>query len=271
MTELFFAVLVIAGGIAGLGAGFMGIGGGAVLTPICLIVYPLIGVDGGQLVKIIFGTNMLMVTVLSISSAMRHYRHGRVDVRTVLAIAPAAVLGSVLGSWAASHSDPLILKKAFALLLIASSALIVIKGSDKPEGHPDSPPVVSRLFLPVLGIGAGFLGSFLGIGGGIVMIPPLILLFALPVSVVAGTSSSIIIAIGITGAIGYMHTGGAAGLSLPGWSTGYVWWSAALPLMLGGVPMAALGARLNARTKAKTLQRVFGAVLLALALRILFT
>ncbi len=112
MTELFFAVLVIAGGIAGLGAGFMGIGGGAVLTPICLIVYPLIGVDGGQLVKIIFGTNMLMVTVLSISSAMRHYRHGRVDGPYGARDCPRPRwLRSVLGSWAASHSDPLIPKR----------------------------------------------------------------------------------------------------------------------------------------------------------------
>lgn len=271
MTELFFAVLVIAGGIAGLGAGFMGIGGGAVLTPLCLIVFPLVGVNGDQLVKVIFGTNMFLVTALSISSAMRHYRHGRVDVPTVLALFPAAVIGSVLGSWAASHANPYILKKAFALLLIVSSGLIVIKGSNKPEGHPDFPPVLSRAFLPVLGIFTGFLGSFLGIGGGIVMIPPLILLFALPVSVVAGTSSSVIIAIGVAGTVSYMVTGGAADLSLPGWSTGYVWWSAALPLMIGGVPMATLGARLNARTKAKTLQRIFGAVLLVLALRILFT
>ena len=185
MTVLYFAVLIIAGGIAGLGAGFMGIGGGAVLTPICLMVYPLIGVDGDSMVKVIFGTNMLLVTVLSISSALRHYRLGRVELHTALAIAPAAVCGAILGSWAASHANPFFLKKAFALLLIVSSGFIVIKGSNRPEGHPDSPPVVSRSFLPALGIFAGFLGSFLGIGGGIVMVPSLILLFAIPVSVVA--------------------------------------------------------------------------------------
>ncbi|MHB9028446.1 MAG: TSUP family transporter, partial [Candidatus Latescibacterota bacterium] len=55
------------------------------------------------------------------------------------------------------------------------------------------------------------------------------------------------------------------------WSSGYVWWSAAIPLMAGGVPMAMIGAWLNARTRAKILQRIFGAVLFLLAIRILFS
>jgi uncharacterized membrane protein YfcA len=123
----------------------------------------------------------------------------------------------------------------------------------------------------VLGFIAGFLGSFLGVGGGIIMVPALILLFLLPVAVVAGTSSAVIIFIGITATITYIFAGQGAGLSLPGWSSGYVWWSAAIPLMLGGVPMASFGAWLNARTHARVLQRVFGAVLFVLALRILLT
>jgi hypothetical protein len=270
MPFLYPIILLLSGGIAGLGAGFMGIGGGAVLTPVCMIVYPLLGVSGDDLVKIIFGTNMFLVTVLSVSAAVRHNRNNRVDWRTVLAMGPTAVLGSVLGSWAASAADPLVLKKGFALLLIVSSTLIIVRGSPGPSGPHGSGAALSRSFLPLLGVLTGFLGSFLGIGGGIVMIPALILIFAIPVTVVAGTSSSIIVCIGVAATLSYMGYGQAAHLDLPGWSTGYVWWSAAIPLMLGGVPMAALGARLNARTRAKVLQRIFGAVLLVLAIRILF-
>lgn len=271
MPILYVFILFLAGGLAGLGAGFMGIGGGVILTPVCMIVYPLLGVNGSELVKIIFGTNMFLVTVLSISSVVRHHRNNRVDWSTVFIMGPAAVLGSVLGSWTASIADPLVLKKGFALLLFVSSVLIVVRGSVKPSEPHTGVPALPRSFLPVLGILAGFLGSFLGIGGGIVMIPMLILLFAFPVSSVAGTSSSIIIFIGAAATFSYMWYGQAARLDLPGWSTGYVWWSAAIPLMLGGVPMAILGACLNARTHVLVLQRIFGMVLLILSLRILFT
>jgi uncharacterized membrane protein YfcA len=264
-------LLLLAGAIAGLGAGFLGIGGGAVLTPICLLVYPVLGVNGDDLVKVVFGTNMFLVTAFSISAVIRHHRNNRIDWRTVFLVGPVAILGSVFGSWAAAQSNPLILKKGFALLLIISSVLIMAKGSSKPAGAITEKPILPRMLLPVLGFITGFLGSFLGIGGGVIMIPALILLFTLPVSVVAGTSSSIIVFIGIAGAVTYMFVGKSMGLDLPGWSTGYVWWSAAVPLMAAGVPMAMAGAWLNARTQAKILQRIFGAVLFLLALRILLS
>jgi uncharacterized protein len=271
MSLIYMLVLLLAGGIAGLGAGFLGIGGGAILTPICLIVFPLLGVDGNDLVKVIFGTNMFLVTLFSISAVVRHHRNNRIDWRTVFIIGPVAIVGSIAGSWAASAVNPFFLKKAFAVLLIISSVLIVVKGSTKPSGPLTDKPLIPHTYLPVLGLITGFLGSFLGIGGGIIMIPALILLFTLPVIVVAGTSSAIIIFIGISATITYMFIGQAVGFSLPGWSTGYVWWSAAIPLMIGGIPMATFGAWLNARTHVVVLQRVFGAVLFILALRILLT
>lgn len=264
-------VLFLTGGLAGVLAGFMGVGGGAILTPICLLVYPMLGVDGGELVRIIFGTNMFLVAMFSISAVLRHHGNRRIDWRAVRIMVPVAVIGSIAGSWAAVEANPLLLKKAFAILLIVLSALIVLKGSTRPKGPASETPLLSRKFLPVLGFITGFAGSMLGIGGGLIMIPFLILLFSVPVTLVAGTSSAIIIFIGIGATVSYMFHGQGAGLDLPGWSTGYVWWSAAIPLMLGGVPMAAFGAWLNARTRARVLQRIFGAVLLILALRILLT
>jgi uncharacterized protein len=271
MTVLYVLILFLAGGIAGFGAGFMGIGGGAILTPVCLVVFPLLGVDGADLVKIIFGTNMFLVTMFSIVSVHHHHRNGRVSRGMVLALGPAAILGSVLGSWAASAADPFVLIKAFGTLLIVSSAMIVLRGSPKPSGGREESAPLPRAFLPLLGFVAGFLGSFLGIGGGIVMVPVLILLFAVPVSMVAGTSSSAMVFIGITGTLSYIWFGHAAHLALPGWSSGYVWWSAAIPLMCGGIPFSSFGAWVNARTHTKILRRIFGAVLFVLALRILLT
>ncbi|MBN1293102.1 MAG: sulfite exporter TauE/SafE family protein [Candidatus Latescibacteria bacterium] len=262
--------LFLTGALAGLAAGFMGIGGGAVLTPLCLIVFPVLGIHTDYLVKIIFGTNMFLVMVFSFSAVMKHHHNKKIDWCTVLIMGPLAIIGSFAGAWLASISDPSALKKAFAILLLISSALIVLKGSTKPGASKTERKALLPLkLLPVLGFITGVVGSFLGIGGGVVMIPVLILVFALPVDKVAGTSSSVIIFIGLAGVFSYMWNGTGV-VDLPGWSTGYVWWSAALPLAIGGIPMAQVGAMINSKLRNKVLQRIFGVVLLVIAIKMLF-
>jgi len=264
--------LLVTGAFAGLIAGFLGIGGGAILTPLCLVIYPTLGISPDNLVHVIFGTNMFLVTVFSISAVSRHHGNRNIIWRTVLIMGPLAILGSFAGGWAASVSHPEFLKKAFAAILLFSSLLIILKGSANPSSTSDPPPglCLYEKWLPVLGFTAGFLGSMLGIGGGAIMIMPLILLFKLPICRIAGTSSSVIIFIGLAGMTSYMFFGRQA-VDLPGWHTGYVWWSAAFPLMIGGVFMAQAGAWLNNRIKAKFLRRIFGAALFIIAIRMLFS
>ncbi|MFC1485581.1 sulfite exporter TauE/SafE family protein [Candidatus Latescibacterota bacterium] len=259
------------GALAGLIAGFLGIGGGAILTPLCLVMFPVFGIPPDNLVQVIFGTNMFLVTVFSVSAVSRHHGNRNIIWRTVLIMGPLAVIGSFAGGWVASVSHAVFLKKAFAALLLFSSTLIILKGSAAPSTPGRSAVFrLSESWLPVLGFFTGFLGSMLGIGGGVVMIMPLILLFKLPIERVAGTSSSVIIFIGLAGMVSYMVFGRHT-ISLPGWHTGYVWWSAAIPLMIGGVPLAQAGAWLNNRIHAKLLRRIFGAVLFIIAVRLLFS
>ena len=59
-------------------------------------------------------------------------------------------------------------------------------------------------------------------------------------------------------------------MDLPGYSIGYVWWSAALPLMVGGIPMAQVGAWLNSKTHDTLLKRIFGLVILIISIKIFF-
>lgn len=270
MTAVSILYLVLTGVLAGIAAGFLGIGGGAILTPLCLMIYPTLGFDSGEIVHVIFGTNMFLVAVFSLSAVAKHHRNNKIDWRIVALMAPMAVVGSFAGGWAATIVDAAVLKKAFSALLIVSSVLLVVRGSTKPSSSSLHGALLSRRLVPLLGFVTGFLGSFLGVGGGVIMIPALILLFAYPVDKVAAASSSIIVFIGMSGMSSYMMHGGNA-MELPGWSTGYVWWSAALPLALGGIPAARVGAMLNAKTHDKTLQRIFGAVIFVIALKIFFS
>ncbi|MBA7562799.1 hypothetical protein ES708_04452 [subsurface metagenome] len=262
--------LVLTGALAGLIAGFMGLGGGVVLTPLCLLIYPALGIGSHELVKIIFGTNMFLVMAFSISAVSKHHKNSKIDWRTVLIMGPLAIIGSAAGGWLASNANSSDLKKAFAVLLVFSSIAIITKGlkiKDSPPGGRK--PLLPMKLLPLLGMAAGFIGSLLGIGGGAVMIPSLILLFAYPVDRVAATSSSVIVFIGFSGMLTYMWNGRGM-VDLPGLSVGYVWLSAAVPLMIGGVPMARFGAWLNAKIHTRILQRLFGILTLIIAIRIMF-
>ncbi|MFC1606431.1 sulfite exporter TauE/SafE family protein [Candidatus Latescibacterota bacterium] len=269
MPLLSILQLLLAGALAGLSAGFMGIGGGAVLTPICLLVYPAIGLTSDNLVKVIFGTNMFLVMAFSVSAVMKHHGNRKIDWRTVLVMGPLAIVGAVIGAWLADKTDPASLKKGFAALLLFSSILITLRGSTKPKGGVDRKAILPMKLVPLVGFIGGFIGSLLGIGGGAIMLPILILLFAFPMDRVAGTSSSVIVFIGLFGSIMYMWHGRGM-VELPGWSTGYVWWSAALPLAIGGVPMARVGAWVNSKTNARILQHLFGLILLIIAVKLLF-
>ena len=269
MTAASILALLATGALAGLVAGFMGIGGGAILTPLCLAIYPAMGIAGDSLIRVIFGTNMFLVTVFSLSAVSRHLGAATIDKRTILVMGLPAILGALTGGWTAAIIQAAALKKAYAVLLLLSSILIVTRGGTKPTSAKDH-ALIPRRLLPVLGFIAGFVGSLLGLGGGIVMIPGLILLFAYPIDRVAATSSAVIIFIGLAGMASYMwHGAGAATGILPGWSTGWVWWSAAIPLTLGGVPMARVGAWLNVKIHDRILKRVFGAVLFVIAIKIL--
>jgi len=270
MTVIVLLKLLLTGAVAGLSAGFLGIGGGAVLTPLCFLIFPTIGIGPENLMKIIFGTNMFLVMVFSASAVLKHKKNSKVDGRMVFTIAPLAMIGSLLGAFAASRMGSADLKTAFAILLTVSSLLIVIRGSTKPSGDSTrKKPLLPHQFIPILGFITGMAGAFLGIGGGVIMIPALILIFSYPVSRVAATSSSVIIFIGLAGTLSYMWHGWSV-VDLPGLSTGYVWWSAAIPIALGGIPMARVGAMLNAKTHDKTMQRIFGAVMFIIALKMLF-
>ena len=132
MSLFAIPALLFTGALAGLLAGFLGIGGGAVLTPLCLVIYPSLGLEQYDLIKIIFGTNMFLVMVFSISAVLKHHCNNNIEWRTVLFLGPLAIIGSFVGAWCASVTDPAHLKIAFAAILIISSLLIILKGSTKP-------------------------------------------------------------------------------------------------------------------------------------------
>lgn len=106
------------------------------------------------------------------------------------------------------------------------------------------------------GVGAGFVSGLLGVGGGIVMVPALVILLGFPQHRAHGTSLAAILPIAAVGAAGFaLH--------------GEIDYALAALLAAGAVVGAPLGVRLMSRVPERPLRGVFVAVALAAGVRLL--
>lgn len=117
----------------------------------------------------------------------------------------------------------------------------------------DSPPIPWGRVVAV-GVIAGFTSGLFGVGGGIVIVPALVLLAAFPQKLATGTSLTAIIPISISGIVGYA-------------SDGEVDWSAAACIAVGAVVGALVGTKLLVRISAPLLQVLFAGAMLATGLK----
>src|SRR2546423_15170361 len=112
--QWWFAFLGI-GLVVGFGAGLLGIGGGAVMVPILVIVFTAQGLPSDHVMHIALGTAMATIMLTSISSMRAHHAHGAVDWSIARAIAPG-ILG---GAFCAALIAGLIAKRPLAVMFTA--------------------------------------------------------------------------------------------------------------------------------------------------------
>jgi uncharacterized membrane protein YfcA len=118
--------------------------------------------------------------------------------------------------------------------------------------------VIEATLLIGAGLVAGAIASALGVGGGVVFVPVLVVGLALDQATAQGTSLAVIVPTVLIGT--YVHT-----------RRGRVVWAAALPVAAGGVLGGLLGARIALATDPELLRRLFAALLVILATRLIIT
>lgn len=118
---------------------------------------------------------------------------------------------------------------------------------------------MQSLLLILLGVAAGVASGLVGIGGGIILVPALVLLFGLSQHQAQGTTLALMVPpIGLIAAWAY-------------WRHGYVDLRIAGLICLGFVVGSLFGARFSFALSNSVLQRVFGLFLLLLAIKLIFT
>jgi uncharacterized membrane protein YfcA len=230
------------GAMVGLVLGLLG-GGGAILA-VPLFVYVL-GIDPKPAIAMSLG----MVAVTSLAGAVEHGRAGRVRLRIAFIFGLAAMAGSFAGARAAGLIDAASQLTLFGLVMLAAAASLALQKGRGDEGRePTHGPRTSLLTTVACAVGA--LTGLVGVGGGFLIVPALVLIARLPMKDAVGTSLAVIAMSAGAGALGYVGRVDVA------WAMVAAFTGAALVGLTAGV-------RLMPRVPAAALQRAF-AVLLVL-------
>lgn len=259
-------VLLLIGCISGLLAGFFGVGGGIVLIPFLLYYFQSSGVTSLVATHVTFGTSLMVILFSSLASSYQYYRNSQVLWRAVLVIGLASVVGAFGGSMLAGALEGKTLQRIFAIL-VGVAAIRLLVNSRKPRGNPE--PNLAIPGLAGTGLAVGLASSLAGIGGGVLSIPIMYSILHFPLKRAIGTSSATIVITALASVVGYI-VGGWGNPLLPEGTLGYVDVLHALPIILGTVPFASLGAHLAEKTGSSVLKKGFGFFLLVVATKMLF-
>ncbi len=213
---LIIVILLVVGLGAGFLAGLFGIGGGTVLVPIFLTLFPLIGLKHELMMHIAVSTSLALIIPTAIASTYSHYSCGHLDLRMLRRWAPGLVIG-VLASAAIIHSIPTyVLKLFFAIYLLVCFLFTLLK-QEGEEANTSGPDFwISSIFSFLV----GGCSTLLGTGGGTFTVP-ILMYFDYPLKKGIAISAITGLFIGLIGSVVIILSSYQTP-DLPKYSLGYI-------------------------------------------------
>jgi uncharacterized protein len=178
---------------AGLLSGLFGVGGGTVIVPMLVL---LLGFDQ----RLASGTSLAAIVPTAAVGVVSYAVHGSVAWIAGLILAVGAVIGAQIGTWLLHRTSVVVLRWAFIAFLgvVIISLFLVIPSR---EAQLDITWGIG-LALGATGMVTGILSGLLGVGGGIIIVPALMLGFGTSDLVAKGTSLLMMIPTAISGTVG---------------------------------------------------------------------
>jgi hypothetical protein len=262
-------LLALLGALVGVFGTLIGAGGGFILTPVLLVLYPTASPTT------ITSISLVVVFFNALSGSIAYARQRRIDYRSGIAFAAATLPGSVLGVLLVAFAPRRLFDALMAALLAGLSVWLITGHPDSGEpsqSRPGTPRTITdrqgqtyRYNVPIrrgvlYSLGVGFVSSFLGIGGGVIHVPLLVRALGFPTHVATATSHFVLANMAAVGSVTHILTGGFAG------GTGL---HRAVALSVGVVGGAQVGAWISQRIQGEIIQRLLAVALAALAARLL--
>lgn len=250
----------LAGILAGLMAGLLGVGGGLILVPILVFLLPHQGVADTSVMPMALATSLASIFLTGISSAYAHHKRGAVLWITTWWLAPGLLIGAALGGILAVQLEARTLKIAVAVFCVLV-AVQMLSGWPRPAIRIENRPARGPLYS-LAGTVIGFVSSIVGIGGGSLTVPLLVTRGIAPVRAVA-TSSACGIVIALSSALTYASLSPTT--SMPSGTVGFVNVPVALLIAVASILAAPIGAKWAHRLPAARLKQIFAGFLLLVA------
>ena len=259
ISYLTFALplLLLAGAAAGFAGGLFGIGGGFVVVPALVLLFPVLGLGSDESAHIAVGTSLATIIFTSLRSTQSHAKRDAVDFGVLKSWAIWVVLGTALGTLIADWASGAQLARIFGFGVLTFAIYFLLPARMSEPVFSGMPTGVPRAGI------AGTLGTFsalLGIGGGTLTTLTMTVCGS-PIHRAIGTASGMGAIIAIPATIGFMIIG-LGEPSLPWGSIGYVNLPAAAAIVLTSVLFAPLGVAAAHKLPPEILRRVFGLYLI---------
>jgi uncharacterized membrane protein YfcA len=210
--------LVPVGGFVGAYGTLIGAGGGFVLVPFLLMLYP------AESPEVITSISLAVVFFNALSGSLAYARHGRIDYQAGGQFAVATIPGAILGALSTAYMPRRVFDMVLGVLMIMGAGVLlwrplrVESRTTAPDACYPLHTVVERdgsthtfsynsktgIWLSVL---VGYLSSLLGIGGGIMHVPALVHLLNFPVHIATATSHFVLAVMAATGTTVHVVTG----------------------------------------------------------------
>ncbi|MEA2658162.1 MAG: uncharacterized protein QOF64_747, partial [Candidatus Binatota bacterium] len=206
----------------------IGAGGGFILVPILLIVYP------DENTELITSISLAVVFFNALSGSLAYARMKRIDFKSGIVFAVATIPGAILGAISVAYVPRQVFDIVFGVIMIAAGAFLWLSakedhahGSAKAAATNSSTSTSKLTFRDfidadgvryqyaynsaigiVLSVFVGFISSLLGVGGGFIHVPALSRLLNFPVHVATATSHFVLAVMALTGTIVHIVNGG---------------------------------------------------------------
>jgi uncharacterized membrane protein YfcA len=266
-----FIIYLLIGALAGFLGGLLGLGGGIIVVPLLLWVFPLVGIPSDQAIHIAIGTSLATV-IFTFLAAIKTHLNNQMDrhaLQLFKQVLPSIVVGSLLGGVLAHFLSAQKLTVFFGIVVwLLAIRTLFFSAKNLETSQREHWKVPNRAILFFCGTGLNAISTLMGLGGGVLWLPYLNYChvptrYAITISTLNGLAMAIC-GSAIYMLIGYHDTLGIAGC------TGYVYWPAFAGIVLTSIFFARWGAKAAYRVQPKVLRIVFASFMVLVGFRMIF-
>ncbi|MDY0129510.1 MAG: sulfite exporter TauE/SafE family protein [Methanosarcina vacuolata] len=214
---LYLGILILTGFFTGIVSGMLGIGGGFIMSPVQYWLLQETGLQHDIAIRVAFGTTLFVVLLNAINVAHIYHQKNAVLWKQATIIGVFGSIFSFVGAAVASYLPASTLSRIFGIVVLIGAIRTYFTPAVVEKKHTSSNPF-PYIFSGIL---IGFFSGLLGLGGGVIGIPIMLIFLHLDMRKAVGTSAAVIIFTSFSGSIGYIINGwGKDGL--PPYSVGYL-------------------------------------------------